>query len=72
MIGRGSDADYTVNDKACSRKHCVIYFKQDRLAIRDLYSRSGTFVNGVRIPPFEDFYLSEKDVIQINEDAIVV
>lgn len=72
MVGRGADADYTIPGKDISRKHCLIYFSQDQLIVRDLYSRSGTFVNGVRIPPFEDFYLREKDVIQVSTDDQII
>lgn len=54
LIGRAADCDYVVNDKSCSRQHCVIYFQKDRPVVRDLYSRSGTLVNGYKITPFED------------------
>lgn len=63
LVGRGSGVDYAVADRGVSRKHCILYFRADRLAVRDLYSRSGTFVNGVRIAPFEDFYLAEGDIV---------
>lgn len=50
----------------CSKFHCVVFFKKDRLYVRDFYSASGTYLNGVRIPPFSDMELKEKDVISIQ------
>ncbi|CAL5996943.1 FHA_domain-containing protein [Hexamita inflata] len=72
LIGRAADNDFIVEDPACSRNHCIIYFKQDRLVVRDLFSRSGTFINGTKIPAFEDQFLVEKDIIQVNEDIFTV
>ena len=40
--------------------------------IRDLYSRSGTLVNGNKITPFEDRPLQEMDSIQVNDAVFIV
>ncbi len=40
-----------------SRRHAMIYRKDDRLVIEDLGSSNGTFVNGSRIEPKEPYPL---------------
>ena len=46
VIGRGSDADVRFRDAWISRVHCLLTLDGDRLSVRDLHSRHGTFVNG--------------------------
>jgi len=48
-VGRCPSTAIKVFDKACSRAHAEIYRKGDYIAIEDLGSRHGTFVNGKRI-----------------------
>lgn len=47
-IGRGHDADLRFEDIFISRAHCQVDKIGDRLIVRDLGSKNGTFVNGVR------------------------
>lgn len=48
-IGRAIDADVCVADQWVSRVHCELYDLNGSLAVRDLGSKHGTFVNGLRI-----------------------
>jgi pSer/pThr/pTyr-binding forkhead associated (FHA) protein len=52
-IGRSRECDFSLNgafeDLMISRRHCLIDVLPDHVEIRDLESRNGTFVNGVRI-----------------------
>ncbi|NLF18124.1 MAG: FHA domain-containing protein [Lentisphaerae bacterium] len=48
-LGRSPEAKIRLYDKACSRLHAEIVRKGDYLAIEDLGSRHGTFVNGKRV-----------------------
>ena len=48
-IGRGSEADLTINDSWASRRHCLLTSEHGTLMVRDLDSRNGTRVNGVLI-----------------------
>jgi pSer/pThr/pTyr-binding forkhead associated (FHA) protein len=52
-IGRGQECTFPLRgqwpDMLISRRHCQIEVHPDRLEIRDLKSRNGTFVNGQRL-----------------------
>jgi pSer/pThr/pTyr-binding forkhead associated (FHA) protein len=45
-IGRGEEADFPLEDRWVSRRHCEIFERDGALALRDLGSRHGTLVNG--------------------------
>jgi pSer/pThr/pTyr-binding forkhead associated (FHA) protein len=53
MIGRSEECMMTLRgrleDLLVSRRHCLLHVYEDRVEIRDLESRNGTYVNGVRI-----------------------
>jgi pSer/pThr/pTyr-binding forkhead associated (FHA) protein len=49
VIGRRHDCDLCIPLKTVSRKHCQLHQDKETLKIRDLGSRSGTFLNGKRI-----------------------
>lgn len=49
LIGRAEECNLRVNSDAISRQHCAITIDEQEARIRDLGSRNGTFVNGVRI-----------------------
>src|SRR5688572_23194409 len=49
VIGVHPSADLVLHDGTVSRFHCEITVEGDRVAIRDLGSRNGTFVDGVSI-----------------------
>jgi two-component system cell cycle response regulator len=49
VIGRGSGADLQIEDAELSRCHCEITCRGEELTIRDLGSRNGTRLDGVRI-----------------------
>ena len=49
LIGRGSDCDLRLRDKAVSRHHCIIRLAADEVTLADLGSSNGTFRNGQRV-----------------------
>jgi len=49
VIGRDSEVDYQINDPHISSKHCQIEKRPYGFYIRDLKSRNGVHVNGIRI-----------------------
>lgn len=49
VIGRSSHADVCLHDKFISRVHCEISELNGTLVVRDLGSKHGTFVNGVKV-----------------------
>jgi pSer/pThr/pTyr-binding forkhead associated (FHA) protein len=49
FIGRSQECHLCAGSSAVSRKHCVILRNDNRVSIKDLGSRNGTLVNGVKI-----------------------
>ena len=49
MIGRGDDATWVILDEDLSRTHAELHRTWDGVTIRDLDSKNGTRVDGVRI-----------------------
>ncbi len=49
-----------------SRQHAMIHFETGQIAIEDLGSLNGTFVNRARISPNQPKLLQENDVVQIG------
>lgn len=62
-IGRLAECDIVVNDSNVSRRHAEIWRTAEGVAIRDLQSTNGTFVNGHKISAVS---LSPKDEIEIG------
>ena len=53
LIGRHPEVDVRLKAPAVSRRHCCLAVVYDRVLIRDLGSRHGVFVNGVRVDEAE-------------------
>ncbi|MFJ4658207.1 FHA domain-containing protein [Nocardia sp. NPDC088792] len=68
-IGRTSDNQIVVNDPLASRKHARLVRDREGLAIEDLGSANGTFVNGRRE---QRTVLRERDIITIGNVDFVV
>jgi serine/threonine protein kinase len=53
LVGRAEDCDLRVpaDDRRVSRHHCAFDIDPPAVRVRDLGSRNGTFVNGVRLAP---------------------
>ena len=49
VIGRGSDADITVDDTSISRKHIEILWDGTRAQLNDLGSTNGALLNGEKV-----------------------
>ncbi len=64
-IGRGEECHLRPNNEQISRLHSEIIVDGDRVIVRDMGSRNGTFVNNKRLGP-DDFVLSNKDLIQVG------
>lgn len=48
-IGRSSSCSFVVSDLSVSRYHAEVLVTDDGVRVRDLKSRNGTFVDGVRV-----------------------
>ena len=64
LIGRGDECHLRPQSEAISRRHCVIITSDTEVAVRDLNSRNGTFVNGERVA--EETLLLTGDVLKVG------
>jgi len=65
QIGRRADLNLTLRSGAVSGVHAVINERDNVLWIRDLNSKNGTFVNGVRIR--DEVSITANDLVQIAD-----
>jgi hypothetical protein len=68
IIGRGSDADITVDDTGISRKHVEILWDGERAEVNDLGSTNGSALNG---NPVARAPLAPDSVIDIGRTRII-
>lgn len=68
IIGRGSDADITVDDTGISRKHVEVLWDGSRAQVNDLGSTNGSQLNGA---PVSKAPLPPDSVISIGRTRIV-
>jgi pSer/pThr/pTyr-binding forkhead associated (FHA) protein len=69
LIGRRQDCDLSIPLSIVSRKHCEICVEQNKLMIRDLHSKNGTFVNGQKV---EEMHLNPGDRLSFGPVIFVV
>lgn len=68
VIGRGSEADITINDSGTSRKHIEILWDGERAQVTDLGSTNGSLLNG---EPVSRAVVPPDSVIEIGRTRIV-
>src|SRR5258708_6806629 len=49
VIGSADDASLVLHDPGASARHCTITVENDQVILRDLGSRTGTWLGGVRV-----------------------
>ena len=64
LIGRHPECDVRIESRKISRRHCCIVQFNDRLAVRDLGSTNGVYLNGQRI---EEAFVAPRDELQIGD-----
>ncbi len=68
MIGRDPECDFPINEHVISRKHVKIMRRWGGIAIRDLESKNGTFLNNRRIV---EEYLHDGDRIALGTIVLI-
>jgi len=68
VIGRGSDADITVDDSSISRKHVEVLWDGKHGQVNDLGSTNGSLLNGAKVAKAP---LAPDSVIDIGRTRIV-
>lgn len=69
VIGRRQESDLCIPLMVVSRRHCELNLEMDRLKLRDLGSRNGTYINGQRVDQAE---VNPGDKIQIGPITFAV
>lgn len=64
LIGRGDECHLRPQSDAVSRRHCEIVTNDHEVAVRDLSSRNGTYVNGEQIT--QETVLLTGDVLRVG------
>ncbi len=59
LVGRGPACSLPLAQRYVSARHAVFRFNGDRWELRDLGSRNGTFLDGVRLKPGEEHVLTK-------------
>ncbi len=63
VIGRRKNCDFRIPLESVSRRHCQVSRQEGNLAIRDLGSRNGTYLNGKKV---EETTIAPGDVLKIG------
>ena len=69
LLGHGLDCGLLVDDRSVSRHHCEISLGEQGIRVRDLGSKNGTFVNGVRI---ESALLATQGVVKLGAATVTL
>ena len=69
-LGRGPMNDFDITDLQISQRHCLVKSQEGEIAIVDLGSRNGTFVNDVKIN--EATLLKDGDEIRLGTTKMVL
>src|SRR5688500_17345398 len=67
LIGRREAADISLTENSASSAHAVIVASEGKHLVRDLHSRTGTFVNGVKV---HEHTLSPGDLLRVGETTL--
>lgn len=66
LIGRQVDCQLRLPGKEVSRHHCSLLTEGNRVAVCDLNSRHGTYVNGKRLAARERMTVGHRDKVQVG------
>jgi len=72
VIGRSKDCNLRLASGQISRKHCQLLIDDERVAIRDLGSSNGTYLNGNKLEPNTETLLSTGDEISVGSVSFKV
>ena len=65
-LGRSPECSYQLTNRYVSRKHVTFNFDDTNWILKDLKSRSGTYLNTIRMESEEEVKLHTDDLIQIG------
>ncbi len=72
VIGKSPDADIFADNPYVSRSHAQISVNGDYFEIRDLGSKNGTYLNGVRLTESDRSRLKNDDRIELAKGQVIL
>jgi len=66
ILGRSPECTHQLANRYVSRQHAKVHHSNGRWSLHDLKSRSGTYLNTIRMESGEDVQLQADDLIQIG------
>jgi len=67
-LGRSKTAQLRVSESiTVSRQHAVIYVEENFVEVKDLGSSNGTYINGLRLSPYQKVRIVPSDVITLGD-----
>ena len=71
-LGSGGGCDVILPPNGVAKKHAVITKIGNKISIKDENTLNGTFVNGNKLPEFQDIFLTNSDVIVIGNSKVIL
>ena len=71
-LGSGGGCDVILPPNGVAKKHATISKIGNKISIKDDNSLNGTFVNGNKLPAFQDISLNNLDVIVIGNSKLIL
>jgi len=68
VVGKADDCQVCLEQADVSKHHCCFEFRDDLWTVRDLDSKNGLFVNGIRQ---QQKALSDGDILQLGSATLV-
>lgn len=73
LIGRNENrVDFIDEEKAVSKVHFELFCMDDSIFIRDLNSKYGTFLNGIRLQPYQLYKVVKNDAIDLKHSRYLI
>ena len=72
VIGRGDEADFSIDDQEISKRHCLLRLNGSVCTLLDKGSTNGTLVNGRRLPAGVAHRVRHLDEIQVGETYLML
>ena len=72
IVGRGDEAQFSIEDEQVSKKHCRIRVEGSVCTLYDLGSRNGTTVNGRRLTANGAQRLRHLDEIEVGSSRLLL
>ena len=66
VLGRSPECSFQLANRYVSRKHAEIGYENSQWSLKDLKSRSGTYLNTIRMESGEEVQLQTDDLVQIG------